>query len=446
MAIGDITYIDDRATGANDGSSPEDAYTDPSSIGGGSLSAGEIVDFAEGSGPYIRTALIATKGNGTAANPVIWRGNKCEINCGIDLSTISGGEWNLSPSGTNEYYFTLALKADPSISSCDSSTVDGHYYERSSEDDDYQRGTVGSLANGQLGYGSNAEIGFNTVHVRFDDLAPLDHTVICSQNNFAFDGNHTDQLFTGFMFKYCNGYPVSARGASGTWIVENCVSRYADDQMAASTAAGALVVRKCIGFFTGHKLAAVTNAAANLSCYNNIAIKSHIFALTATASTATLNVYNNIGYKLTSGVLDTAEAAGITVNEDYNFWYVDWPTGAAATPLDYSIGGSPVWTTTGANSIPASLSTSTTNTLAEMEAGGSFLPLLSDPLADLDNVSDETLWNLMIANDSLMIGKGGAYWGTDPNPVDINGEPYSNFDTDLGPVQSFYGPFHPVNL
>ena len=40
----------------------------------------------------------------------------------------------------------------------------------------------------------------------------------------------------------------------------------------------------------------------------------------------------------------------------------------------------------------------------------------------------------------------GTKWWTGVNPVGYNGEPFSDFDTDPGAIQSTHGPFHPVNL
>jgi hypothetical protein len=52
-----------------------------------------------------------------------------------------------------------------------------------------------------------------------------------------------------------------------------------------------------------------------------------------------------------------------------------------------------------------------------------------------------------LAIDSSGISSGsGAWFNGKPNPQGFNGEPYSNFDTDIGYMQTTHGLFHPVNL
>jgi len=50
------------------------------------------------------------------------------------------------------------------------------------------------------------------------------------------------------------------------------------------------------------------------------------------------------------------------------------------------------------------------------------------------------------AKNSVGIGIGYKWWGNNPNPVGADGEPFSDFHTDIGSVQSTHSPFHPVNL
>lgn len=51
----------------------------------------------------------------------------------------------------------------------------------------------------------------------------------------------------------------------------------------------------------------------------------------------------------------------------------------------------------------------------------------------------------MPISGSALVGAGRKWW-TGANPVSAGGEPYSDFDTDIGGYQSVFGSFHPLNL
>lgn len=72
------------------------------------------------------------------------------------------------------------------------------------------------------------------------------------------------------------------------------------------------------------------------------------------------------------------------------------------------------------------------NTAPTIDAGNTE----ADPLLDADGVP---------AANSILIGAGTKYW-TGPNPVGADGEPFSDWDTDIGSIQSTHGLFHPKNL
>lgn len=63
-----------------------------------------------------------------------------------------------------------------------------------------------------------------------------------------------------------------------------------------------------------------------------------------------------------------------------------------------------------------------------------------------DTVSIESSFSPLttLASSSEHIGIGTKWW-TGANPVGINGEPFSDIDTDITASQSTYGPFHPGN-
>ena len=63
-------------------------------------------------------------------------------------------------------------------------------------------------------------------------------------------------------------------------------------------------------------------------------------------------------------------------------------------------------------------------------------PVTTDPQLDSN-------YNLSTTSACLA---AGVKWWTGPNPSGYNGEPFSDFDTDIGANQSTHSPFHPVNL
>jgi len=452
-------YVNSNATGTPDGLTAATGWLHPDNITG-SRSAGQIIEFVAGSGPYYQAAAHALGGNGAAGNPVIWRGNGCEWTCGLSLNAVSSvlnsfayiksdaGRWNLSAGGTNEYYFTKADGSSPVLVSPESSAVDGHHYELTAEDASYQRGTVGSLTNGQLGYGNNDTLGFNTVYCRFDDGYPASHEVVVAQFTSICYTTWTHHRFEDFIFTHFNAYAIR-NNSTTKWEVDRCVIRYCDDGAVSAenaTAGSEIQITNSIGYFAGHRLISAVGTNSLITAYNNLAVKTHLFALETNANTQSHVFKNNIGYKLCSGWMDCADAGSGTITEDYNWIHCDFSGGA--TSLDYTAGASPKWTTTGAHSLPPSLDTNTSTEaamIAAMPVGTDFLPVFNIDLTDLDSVTNEQLRSLTVANTSTMLGLGIAYWTTG-NPEGINGEPFSNFDTDLGPNQSTFGPFHPRNL
>ena len=65
--------------------------------------------------------------------------------------------------------------------------------------------------------------------------------------------------------------------------------------------------------------------------------------------------------------------------------------------------------------------------------------------ADISNGSLSTSDIIDSATESSNYGIGVKYW-TGPNPVGADGEPFSDWDTDIGGIQSKNSPFHPFNL
>ena len=63
--------------------------------------------------------------------------------------------------------------------------------------------------------------------------------------------------------------------------------------------------------------------------------------------------------------------------------------------------------------------------------------ITSDPLFD-------TNYQLVLA--SPCVGAGTKWWGTSKRPVGFDGEPFPDWDIDIGANQSLFSPFHPVNI
>lgn len=91
------------------------------------------------------------------------------------------------------------------------------------------------------------------------------------------------------------------------------------------------------------------------------------------------------------------------------------------------------------STIDVTLGASVYTTVADIVSGTTYEDNGSsgDPLLDSNYVANE---------NSPCIGTGIMWWGTEPNPVGRDGEPFSDFDTDKGTVQSKNSPFHPSNL
>ena len=440
-------YVDSEATGTPDGLTRATAWLHPDDITPAGLIAGDIVNIYNG--PYYQPAEFLGKGSGGAGNPVIWRGHGFpEWHTGLDLNSVSGGEWHESASGTNEYYFTGASGADPSLTAVTScATVNGHYFETSAEEATYQRGdaALGSMFDGQLGFGDNDTLGFDTVYVRLDNLTHSTASIIVAQQTSVFSTNFTNQKFENIIFSY-GEEGVEARSGTGKWEFHRCIFKYCDYQAVNAAQDNNVDVVSCLGFFAGHRFATKGSAgdAGQLLLYNNISIKSHLFALISRWTIPNTILRNNIGYLLSAGVLDTeADGGGAgTIDEDYNTWYPDWTGGA--TDMNYPASAGTRWATTGANSYPPSAATTIDN-IADNLTAGAIEPTFNIDFSDLDVITNAQLISLVLAADSGLLGQGTKWW-TGANPTGLNGEPYGDFDTDPSANQSKHNPFHPVNL
>jgi hypothetical protein len=352
-----IKYIDNRLnTGLNDGSSPENAFQSLSRIQThGIFSAGTIFVFAAGSGPYREVLPFVI--DGTEAQPITWDLNGCTVTAMNSLNDPILYKWNLSTTGTNEWYLTSVGGGNPSLSPVGSCSINGVAQIRSAIDPLHKRGMLGSLTNLQYGWGDNDTLGFSTFYMRSDGGSPntTGLSVEASQRTgVVSNGLNHHIVMDGFLFG--GGNADAEAGSSVVWYgtekitFRRIVFGYANMSAVFINGTGTAIVENCIGFWPGHRF---VNLAGNgtLNVYNSIDIGGHLFALVdAAVATGTLRIRNCIGYGEESGAIDKKSATAI-LDEDYNCWYPSF-VDSASGKLGYV--NTVNWTTTGANDIPAS--------------------------------------------------------------------------------------------
>ena len=79
-------------------------------------------------------------------------------------------EWNVSASGTNEYYLSTAAAADPTaVMLALGAYIDPDWIEE--DDAAYALGTVGSLLVSEFAFGDNDTLGYSTIYIRLSSGA-----------------------------------------------------------------------------------------------------------------------------------------------------------------------------------------------------------------------------------------------------------------------------------
>lgn len=445
-------YVDSRAAGANDGDPDagtgpdadgvyQDAFQSIASITG--VGANSTIVFVPGSGPY-RLAGTAWAGE---ANGVTVEGNFCTISGGVDLND-GHYKWTQSAANPLEYYCEAAAGGDPSISSFSVARFNGRFFESAAEEDEYQIGTVGSLADGFIGYGDNDSLGYDTVYVRQDgaDIASLEVDV--SQVSYCWDANWTSNVHKELIFELANLSPVRERNASTTNLWLWCIAKYANGTGFSDQGAGINTHIGCVGYYVRRLVAqAAANSSGTTNAYNCALLKGHLFALmdSDAVSPPTMNIYNCIGFLQSNGAIDKKDADA-TLNEGGNCW---WPSlNGGTNALGYVSTAN--WTTTAATDFPPSAAT-TISTVSALEAAGGVDPLLiaNGTVIDSDTVktlTDADLIALALSASSPVITAGEKWWGDAPRPQGIDGEPFPDFGISIGAVQSKDVPFHPANM
>lgn len=99
-------------------------------------------------------------------------------------------------------------------------------------------------------------------------------------------------------------------------------------------------------------------------------------------------------------------------------------------------GGNPQWT-----------AEEVTWLVDELVAAGVEIVTFAEAVALAGNVTITPITNFALAEGSAGWGTSTIFWTANSgNPTGMDGEPYSNFDTDCGAYQSKTGPFHPTQL
>lgn len=341
-------YVDNRATGANNGGSGNDAWQSIAAVTG--LSAGDVVEFVSGSGPYFEAFVLP--GNGADGNPITWNGNGCEVTGRIDCND-SAYQWTASSGGTNEYYLEAVGGGNPGLVEVNCLTIDGNLMINSAEYG-HTRGAVGSLLDLQYAWGDGDSLGFNTIYIRTNSGSPADYEVFAAQLTSIINTNWRYHVLNDFIFSYANDDLVEVRGWN--WEIYRCVFLYANEQGVNSNigdSAKTLTVSDCLFYWTGHRAFYVNKSGIN-NFYNCTDYGAHVFLLLAATLTSgsVTNVFNCISANGEAGAIDKKSAAAV-LNEDYNCWFPRMTASGGA--LGYVSTAN--WPTTGAHDIPPSTAT-----------------------------------------------------------------------------------------
>jgi hypothetical protein len=389
-----IKYIDNRATGTGDGSTPENAYT---TIAASEPAPGRTMYFVHGSGPY--REKLEFRSSGTITDNVTWELNGCTVSAMEEYNNPLSHKWVLSSSGTNEYYLTLATGANPSLVTVKSCLIGGVAQIESAGDIDHDRGALGSLNDLQHGWGDNDSLGFSTLYVRSNSGNPHDVglDIEASQRDYCISDYRPYNVVRGGVFIGGNSGTVQYNGQSLLHI-DRCVLVAGNYYGVKNGGATPVLVTNCVGVWPGHDFV-VAGGAGDLTVLNSVDWGAHLFCLIDTAASGTVTIKNCIGANEEAGAIDKKSVTA-TLMEDYNCWYPRMT--AAGGALGYISTAN--WTTTGPNSIPPNHPTTENN-----QAN------LADPLLVLGT-------NNTIGND-LSLQTLSPCSGTDPY-VDGDGDRY----------------------
>jgi hypothetical protein len=434
-------YIDqDLTTGADDGSSPANAWRGTGNGGkeaidkanavlNGTSFPGANIIFKTGGSPY--RCQVEPSQNGADGNPAIWRsdavGQKVVFTCfddANDINIASGDayQWNLSGGGTNEYYLTVGDAITPIPTEVKCGVVDGYYMGSSSDDDRTPRGhrlgTVGALLNQQIGWGNSDGLAANTLYCRFDDNTPANHTVEINQRSHVQDIGFNYHEWEDIIFE--GGDPICVKPRTG-WRYRRCCFRWPD--FTAANLLGGINTSyfiSCLFYFPGHR-AGESSSTGSFRAYNCTEVYGHIFARNGAAD-GTIELRNCISAEEEAGSIDNS--AGGTLDEDYNcfFPYMNAAGGALSYP-----NGDANWTQTNINDIPPN------HPGTETSQANLISPQFSNFNPDVFSVT-----GLRLLSTSPCVGAGADWWTAigEPLPFDYEGVAIDAGNVHLGAFQT----------
>ena len=412
-------YVDDAAVGANNGSSPADAWTSVTSIV--TTASGDNVNFAVGSGPYYGRLNVNRHG----ANFLL---NGCEITGARDASE-SAYQWTQSSGGVNEWYLEASGGGDPSLVQAKCVTVDGWAFIVSAEAS-HTIGTPGSLADGFPGWGDNDSLGYNTVYIRSTNPNVL--TVKFAQIDRIIDtGNGFWDLYDGIL-SYANLDLILANREGCT--INDMILAYCDSSgiVPSNFTVSDIKINHCLTYWAGH------NGITQATFGNTVVVEGHIDYGSHLGVRVNSDVPAGGSMTIRNSIIANGEAGAISVDnavstfvETNNCFYPRMTAGGGA--IGYL--GTANWATTDSTDFPPSHATTETNQANTVNP-------------EFTAVSDNGYW---LCDFSLKaastIGEGGlpGWASAGPRPNDKNGEPWCDTPS-LGNTQSINSPNHPNQL
>lgn len=305
----------------------------------------------------------------TSAVSLTWDLTQAVFDAGIDIND-GMYQWNLSASGTNEYYLTTPDGKDPLFytaglinvgSDIGTMTVDGLRYDVSNASTLFPQctlGTAGSIANDMQWALGSSDTGFTTIYIRCNsglsylnarDIRIAGHLGILDPGTRAsqtYNGDASTRLRMSAKWLFNTGTP-----SSGTHVFNGAVLEYAGLIGVNNSGTGTLTCKNVITYCTGHRGFGVAGAGTT-ELFHCVDFMAHLGMIKE--STGTIRAKNSIFYFEESGALDNKNAGG-TVDETYNHFapYLD----DGNNKLAYINAAN--WATTAATSNPPSFATST---------------------------------------------------------------------------------------
>jgi len=418
-------YIDQTATGANDGSPGNDAYQSIADIGVVPGGGGHIFEFAEGSGIYREAWDL--QNSGVLGDPIVWNGHGVTVSGGLLLNNGSY-KWTASIT-SGEWYLEAAAGGDPSLPiTVDAATVEGYYMGESVESSRIF-GSAGSLSyEKQIAWAATGtspdSLAYDTVYIKLLTDPTLADIEINSLSNVV-NTNWAYHEFHDFRVAF-GSIGIEARGVDWKWY--DCVFMHQADTGYFLNSSVEHELHRCVGFWAGHRLVVNSRTGAALRCYNCVDIESHLFLLIADNSTADsttlIELVNCIKYGGEAGAIDKKVAASHLL-EHNNCWYprMTAPGGA----LGYV--STENWTITAYTDIPAEMATTESNQLN----------LLNPKFVGVD-LNNFDGCDLHLKGDSPCLSAGKRYWtDAEDNPVDKEGHSFSDGAPDMGIYSTWDG-------